>query len=310
MSNDMQPNNAVAKAQPTQSERFTAMVVKEFGANMGGQLELSKHQKRLSQHLFIAIDVALRNLEVKRAEKNPNAATITWANTNMTKVAVDSVHRIELGLDALIPNHLHIIPYWNKRLEKYDLDLQVGYTGKDYYRRSVAVDKPVDIIYELVYSNDKFVPIKKSAKNPVESYEFEIVNPFDRGEVVGGFGYVMYEKPEMNKLIIVTKRDFDKSKNKARGGTFWNDHAEAMQYKTIVNRVTSKLNIDPEKIGLAYAEVEASEYEAQVEREVERNANQEVIDIEPQAQEEAPPVNGAGQTITESAQEAAAGPGF
>ena len=41
----------------------------------------------------------------------------------------------------------------------------------------------------------------------------------------------------------MTEKDFDKSKKGARGGTFWENHPEAMQYKTIVNRVTSKLNI-------------------------------------------------------------------
>ncbi len=294
-------DKAVQKQEPTQSERFTSMVMREFGAGMGGKLELSKHQQRLSQHLFIAIDVALRNLEVKRAEKNPNNAPITWQNTNMTKVAVDSVHRVELGLDALIPNHIHVIPYWNKKLEKYDLDLQVGYVGKDYYRRAVAVDKPVDIIYELVYSNDKFKPLKKSATNPVESYEFEIVQPFDRGEIIGGFGYVMYENSQMNKLIIVTNKDFNRSMSGSRGGTFWKDHPDAMKFKTIVNRVTAKLNIDPEKIGLAYAKVEAAEYEAQAEREIEAEANQDVIDIEPEPvkEEAAGPVNGGSQQAPE-----------
>jgi recombination protein RecT len=284
MNVDKQPNGSKSVALPAQTPavRFTTMVMKEFSANAaGGKFELTPYQERLAQHMFIAVDVALRNAEVKRSEdtRKKDNLPITWANVNMTKLAIDAVHRTELGLDALIPNHIHPIAYFNKRLNQYDLDLQIGYVGKDYYRRKVAVEQPIDIVYELVYANDKFFPHKKSYKNPVESYEFEIPKPFDRGEIVGGFGYIMYKNPEMNKLIIVTGADFKRSEKLKRGGTFWADHPEVMKFKTIVNRVTSKLGIDPEKTSGALAAVE--NYEAEVEAEVEREQGaSETIDMD------------------------------
>lgn len=275
---------AVAKAEPTYSQRFTSMVVKEFG-NEVGTLALTPYQQRLAQHLFVAIDTQLKNLEAKRLDKGVKGTEIVWANINMNKLAIDSVHRIELGLDALIPNHIHAIPYFNKRLKKYDLDLRIGYAGKDCYRRKVALDEPVDIIYELVYANDRFSPIKKSAASEVESYEFEISNPFDRGEVVGGFGYIIQENPKKNKLVIVTKVDFDKSKSKAQSDTFWKAHPIEMMYKTLIHRTTSKIAIDPEKVNASLMAVELDDTINGATLQIEDKANKELIDIEPEKPE-------------------------
>jgi recombination protein RecT len=260
----------------TRSQRFTAMVVREFG-NVAGTLQLSPYQQRLGQHLFLAVDAQLKTLEAKRAQKDKDGLPIVWSNINMEKLAIDAVHRIELGLDALIPNMVHPIPYKNSKTGKYDLDLRVGYVGKDYYRRKMAIDPPMDIIYELVHEKDKFRPIKKTAANPVESYEFEIGDPFDRGKVIGGFGYIMYERPEKNKLILVSKADFDKIKSKAKSDEFWGPYEREMQFKTLVHRVTSKLNVDPEKINASFMAVELDDNAA----EIEVHANKEVLDIDP-----------------------------
>ena len=47
---------------------------------------------------------------------------------------------------------------------------------------------PDNIVIEIVYESDTFKPIKKSIDVKVESYKFEISdNPFDRGEIIGGF---------------------------------------------------------------------------------------------------------------------------
>jgi recombination protein RecT len=128
----------------------------------------------------------------------------------------------------------------------------------------MAFDEPIDMIYELVFSNDIFEPIKKGSGVQVESYKFEIPKPFDRGPVVGGFGYIVYKDQTKNKLIIVTETDFVKSMGEAKSKTFWNKHPEAMRYKTIVNRTTDKLLIDPEKTSVSFFEVEHAEYEKQI----------------------------------------------
>ena len=285
----MADEKVLAKQDPTYSQRFTSMVVREFGTQVG-KLQLNPFQMRLAQNLFVAIDNQLKNLDAKRLDTSggDKRTPIEWKNVNMDKLAVDSVHRVELGLDALIPNHIHPIPYFNKRLKKYDLDLRIGYAGKDCYRRKMAMEEPVDIVYELVYSNDEFRPIKKSAANPVESYEFNIKNSFDRGDVIGGFGYIVYQDPKKNKLVLVSRKEMDKSK--AQGNdTFWKNHPEMMMIKTVVHRTTAKLPVDPEKVNASFLAVEQDDsFDVAAERvddEIEERANGEVIDIEPEPEE-------------------------
>lgn len=279
--------NEVAKAGLTYSQRFTSAVVQEFSDQIG-VIQLTPFQKKLAQHMFIAIDTQLKFLEAKRTDQNKPA--ITWPNINMAKLAIDAVHRVELGLDALISNHIHPIPYFNSKMKKYDLDLQIGYIGKDYYKRKMALHLPKDIIYELVRKSDKFIPKMKSSTNPVESYEFDIPEPFNRGPVVGGFGYIIYEDDTMNKLILVDDEQFKKSEKVAKTDMFWKPHPTEMKMVVIVRRVTDYLKVDPEKVNASYATVE---FDAN-ERLIENHANQgdlvdtstgEIVDIESEDEE-------------------------
>ncbi len=298
------------------SERFVTEVQRQFVAEMGNVLAFTEYERTLAQHLFLKADAALKDFEAKRLTKN-NANQITpyvWENINMRKLSLDAVHRVNLGLDAAIPNHIHPVPYFNGKEKKYDLDLRIGYIGKDYYRRDAAVEKPVNVIYELVYSNDKFRPIKKSFNNEIESYEFEVTNPFDRGNIVGGFGYIMYEDPRKNLLVILTEADFQKSEAAAPGETFWKKHPTEMRYKTLVHRTTEKLRLDPRKVNSkSYAYVENQEKEEQAQREIDENANTTTIDVKPESvtivEPEAEPEPQQSPPELEE-QQTTAGPGF
>lgn len=264
-------------ASESYSQRFTNMVVREFSKEIG-KLQMTPYQERLAQHLFIGMDSALKKAESDRQKKNEDKMPIVWSNVNMEKVAIDAVHRVELGLDALIPNHIHVVPYQNNKTGKYDIDLQIGYVGKDYYKRKLAIDPPVDVIYQLVHASDKFTPKMKNFQNDTESYDFEITKPFDRGEVVGGFGYILHSDPTKNKLVIVPKSSMDKSKQKAKTSAFWSPYPEEMQMVVLVRRVTAKMNIDPEKVNASFAAVEIDENQ----REMAEFANQgDIIDIVP-----------------------------
>ncbi|MDD5092826.1 MAG: recombinase RecT [Dehalococcoidia bacterium] len=278
------PTVAVAK---TDAERFTNTVIREFSGTVGKGVQMTAYQQRLAQHLFLKVDATLKELEAKRLVKNQQGTPIVWNNVNLNKLAIDAVHRVDLGLDALIPNHIHPIPYFNTKLSKYDLDLRIGYVGKDYYRRKVAREQPINIIYELVHESDKFTAIKKGLKHDQDSYEFEIVNPFDRGKVVGGFGYIMYEDPKKNVLVVIGPKQFNRSKTAAKTNDFWEHDEEAMQFKTLVHRVTDKLAVDPERANESYYKVEAEEAEADegiIDAEIVDKANQgPVIGAQPGA---------------------------
>jgi recombination protein RecT len=265
----------------TSSERFLNNVQAQFAAEAGSPLAFSDYEKTLAQHLFLKLDSVLQDFEAKRLKDGKNQQTpYTWHNINMRKLSLDAVHTVQLGLDALIANHIHPVPYFNGKEKKYDLDLRVGYVGKAYYRMEAAVEKPKDVIIELVYSTDHFKPMKKSFSNNVESYEFEIKQPFDRGNIIGGFGYLVFEDNSKNKLILVSEADFEKSRKAAKGDTFWSKHPAEMRYKTLVHRVTENLQVDPKKVNASYLYVENKETEETVTREISENANSEYIDVE------------------------------
>jgi len=270
--------------QETFSSRFVKMVQREFEGTVG-MVKLSEFQKTLAQHLYIKVDTQLKDLEAKRMQTNKKIDHYVWENVNLEKLAIDAVHRVNLGLDALIPNHIHPIPYFNKKKQKYDLDLRVGYVGKHYYRTELAVEKPVDIIYELVFSNDEFVVSKKGINQNKDAYEFKITKPFDRGDVIGGFGYIIYTDPTKNKLVLLPESEFIKSKNAAMTKDFWNNHGNKMRLKTLVHRTTELLTIDPKKVNESFAIVEAEDNNPpanDVQAEIAQDANTKVIDITPE----------------------------
>lgn len=248
--------------EPTTSERFTDMVKTQFEAEVGADLQWDSKERILAQHLYIKADQQLTSLEAKRLDRS-NAETgvpIIWNNVNLPKMALDSVHRIALGLDALIPNHLHIIPYFNRRLGKYDLDLRIGYSGQDYIRRELALDKPLDIRYDLVHENDKFEPQPRDSSREVEGYIFQITQPWDRGKVVGGFGYIIYNDEKKNRLVLVTDEDFIEARTAAQTGEIWNTNERQMKLKTVVHRTTARVPLDAGKINArSYAFVEDQE---------------------------------------------------
>ena len=319
---DMTTTNAAPPAAPqgNNSERFTAMVMKQFGGAVGAP-ELTDFQKRLVQGYFIGIDRALKTAEDERVRKNykaqnPNELPVVWENVNLTDLALDVVHYARMGLDMMQDNHLFPIPYKNNKTNKYDVNLMPGYNGIRYIALKYAVEVPASVVTELVYSTDTFVPIKKSADNKVEGYQFTINQPFDRGEILGGFGYISYPDPTKNKLIIMSRHDIEKRKPAYASANFWGGKAtewqtvdgkrqkvevevegwlDEMCLKTLVREVYSAKHIqrDPKKIDDNYQYMklrEAQIAQMQAQEEVDIYANGEIIDTSPTLPPAAPAV--------------------
>ncbi len=301
------------------SEVFTNKVLKEFGGNVAGALQVTDYQRQLIQGYFIAIDRALKTAEENRIRKNANNKDhkydnndpIGWGTIDLTALALDVVHYARMGLDMMQENHLSAIPFKNNNKEvqlpngsivkMYTINLMPGYNGIQYIAEKYALEKPAAVTTELVYDTDTFKPLKKGRENRIESYEFEINNAFDRGSVVGGFGYIEYADPTRNKLVIMTLKDIMKRKPENASGEFWGGKKtiwkngkrvevdtdgwfEEMCLKTVKREVYSAKNMprDPKKIDDAYQymrmqEVRMAEMEAQ--EVIDMNAGQAVIDI-------------------------------
>lgn len=308
-------NQVSNKVKPTPSQRLINAVTREFGEVLpDGQLNLSDYHRRLVQGYFIMIDRALTIAEEARIKKNSNNTNhhydnlipYDWDHVNMRDLALDAVHSARMGLDMQEKNHLFPIPYANKKTGKYDISFTVGYNGVRYIAEKYAADPPIAVTIELVYSTDKFVPYKKSRSNSVESYDFEITNPFDRGEVSGGFGYIEYSNPSKNKLIIMNVSDIKKRAGKNASAEFWGTATtgkqilvwengqktyadtdgwfEEMCRKTIIREVFSSKHIprDPSKIDDDYQHLKEREFvyaQAEIDNEADENANTVPIDI-------------------------------
>ncbi len=296
-------NQQLQEKKPTASERFTNMVINEFQGNVG-QLNLNEYQKQLVRNYFIGIDTALKNAETSRSysKKKANDPPIVWENVNMNKLAIDVVQNAKMGLDMSIANHLHVVPFKNGKTNKYDLTLMPGYEGLKYIAANFALYKVADIKVELVHENDVFQP---TYKNNIEGYEFKITNPFARGNVIGGFGYIRYENEIHNKLVVMSVDELLKRKPSTASAEFWGGEKDVwengkvtgkeqiegwtneMLYKTMVRATCKKVTVDPKKVNDSYIYVmESNEnyyienQEDKVMEEIQENANKELIDIE------------------------------
>jgi len=296
-------SNEVAKKEKSMSERFMEKVVREFTGSVG-EIALTDFQRRLAQNYFIALDATLKMAEEKRKKKtkNQDPVPVTWANVNMEQLARDVVAVARIGLDPVQKNHVSMVPYKNNSTGKYDIGFVEGYRGIQLKATKYGLDVPDAVIVELVYSTDKFKSVKKDRNNPYESFEFEITNDFERGQIVGGFYYHIFnDNPEKNKLVVLPLADILKRKPKYASVEFWGgekdvwengkkvgkEHVdgwyEKMCYKTIYRAAYSDITIDSQKIDDAYLRMRQMEdalNEANIEQEVADNANQEFIDID------------------------------
>lgn len=238
------PETNLTKKEQTPSERFAAMVKKNYLAEAGG-VELSEYQENLMQHLFLKVDMALADANATRKE---GSTEITWKTIDMKKLALDAVDRIRMGIDGLIPGHLYPIAYWRKQKGAYDVDLRIGYKGEIFCYTQASLKPIKDLRVELVYSNDEFLMYKKGLTQELEGYDLKVTKPFDRGQVMGGFAYIEYEDSHDNVLVVMNKAAIDAVRQGAGNDKFWGPYYEEMAYKTLIHRAMKKVTIDPRKI--------------------------------------------------------------
>ena len=305
-------NVVESKQELNMLQRFVNMVNKEVSSVGGGAvMPLTDHQKRLGQSYFMVIDSVLGQAEEKRmkkSEKYREALAYTWNNVDLELLARDVVSACRLGLDPAQSNHIFPIPYKNGHTNKYHMVFLKGYKGLELIAKKYALEPPKAIITELVYEKDSFRMVKKDSSHAFESYEFEIGDPFDRGEIRGGFYYLDYGQADpRNKVVVMTLADILKRKPAKASPEFWGGEKAVytngkpsgketvegwfaeMCLKTIKRAAYNSLTIDTSKIDADYMNLKAAEsdfLDSEVAREVEINANVETIDIDPTPAEE------------------------
>lgn len=286
----------LVQREQTPSERFTTSAINQYLSDVG-RSEISDYERTLIQHIFIRVDMAIADYNVKAS--NP----ISWKNINMKKLAIDAVNRVKLGLDALIPGHLYAILYRNGKQEGlFDVDLRIGYKGEEYYTIMGSMFGLKHIYKRLVYAGEKLIVYPKGRNNPVESYELKLTDdPFNKGELLGGFAYLEYEDEELNELVILSKADIEKRHAVARSQDFWGKWYDEMAYKTIIHAAAKKVTLDPTKVNAtAIATADAESEVEYPDMAVMQNANVTPIELnadgpvalpEEQPAVEMPPMN-------------------
>lgn len=279
--------NAVTTQQP-QAVSLSAHFVNKVLAELGGSIkvEWTDEQRRLAQGYYMGIERALQAAEERR-NASKNALPFNWKNTIIdSDLAQKIATTVRFGLDMRIDNNLSVVPRMDNKVGKYRLSFMIGYEGRKLIAKKYSLDKLVDIKDELVYSSDKFSIVKKDATNNVESYKFEITNPFDRGKLIGGFAYIQFEDPTKNFVFLMSLSDIEKHKNKALTSAIWNEWFEQMARKTIIHAACKKISVDPAKIDEAYRQWERGETENAISNSQEMIAakanNGNVIDVMPE----------------------------
>ena len=303
-----QKKNELAEVKATPSERFTQAVMREFPTGGDQQITLTSFQKKLIQNYFIKLDGALKEAEAKRLSKSEqyrDPLPYTWQHVNMNKLAQDVVAYSSIGLDPLQKNHINPIPYKNKKTNQYDITFIEGFNGLELKAKKYGFQVPDDVIFELKYSTDKFKSHKKSLNNKVESYEFEITNDFDRGELEGGFYYMIYnENPEKNKLVVLNRAQIEKRRPEYASAEFWGGEKDNWEYdqakgknvkkgkmkvegweeemflKTLKRHCWNSVNIDSQKIDdflMRVLENESQSNERAVQEQITEGSNKEEI---------------------------------
>ena len=303
--NNMDPkNNQIAvkeQAKITASERFVNKLISKLSV---GELDvkMTDFQKRLAQSYMTGINKAIITAESKRYAKI-NDLPYSWNSIKIDDDLADAVVSFaRCGLDPMQPNHLSPVLYKDKAANVYTVSFIPGYRGRELKAKKYGLDVPDYVIVELVYVTDIFKSIKKDMNHTYESYEFEIVNEFDRGEIKGGFWYHGFSSaPERNKLITMSKKEIDKHRPDKFAPEFWGGDKdvwkdgkkigtekidgwyEKMAWKTLYADAYKNITIDPKKIDDDYYKMQKTEIEAveaEVEEEIELKGNKEIIDID------------------------------
>lgn len=176
----------------------------------------------------------------------------SWDKVDIKKLSQTLIHYAKLGFDCQ-EDMLSFMPRTDKSTGIIQLVPVESVKGAYYKMRKFAYDNemPEDVRVEIVYETDKFRPIKSSGNNTIkgDTYEFEITQPFERGKIVGAFGFLEYKNPSKNKLIFHSyKYIIEKYKPTYAKQEFWGKWENKMIEKTILKQLLKLVPNDPNKI--------------------------------------------------------------
>lgn len=265
------------KSELTMAQRFTNAVVKSYGDVARG-IEVTPKQMRVISNYYIKLDEMIRN---------PESKIQSWAQVRLPELATTLAHMAKLNLDMSL-GQLSFMPFEHKNSNTFDLAPVISEAGYEYIAKTYGLEKPIHYIVELVYSTDKFSVTKRDSNHPYDTYTFVITNPFNRGKIVGGFGYLEYKDKTKNFVLPMSEQEILKYKPRWAKDSFWSgENGKKMYTKTIAKQLFKRVKLDPDKVNDiqdSFKRIESEElnfFATESKNEIDDNmCSGDVIDIE------------------------------
>lgn len=221
----------------TLAERFTNAIVSAYGDVAKG-VGMTVEQKQLISNYYIKLDEMFRDPKVN----------IKWNQVRLPELATTLAHMAKLGLDMSI-GQLSFIPFKKGDTGTYNFAPVISKYGYEYIAKKYGLEPPGNVTVELVYETDKFSITKKDYMHTCDTYSFEVTNPFNRGKIVGGFGYLEYKDKTKNKILAMSEQEILSYRPPRYSNQFWTgENMKKMYEKTIAKQLLKKVTLDPDKV--------------------------------------------------------------
>lgn len=234
------------------AQRFTNSVVKAYGDVAKGVEITPKEMKLISGYYIKLCDTIVGQ---------PGSKIQDWKQVRLKELSTTLAHMAKLNLDMSL-GHLSFMPFEYKSTNTYNLAPVISASGYEYIAKTYGLDPPKQAVVELVYESDSFSIIKKDNSHPCDSYTFSVTNPFNRGKIIGGFGYLEFKDKSKNFILAMSIEEILKYKPKFAKDSFWSgENSKKMYEKTIAKQLFKRVKLDPDKVNCIQDSFERIEVE-------------------------------------------------
>lgn len=211
---------------------------------------------------------------------NDNPALQKYSQTQLMGGLLKGAY---LGLD-FYSKECYLIPYGNQ------LNYQTDYRGAKKLAKKYSIRPIKDIYAKLIREGDEFEEMIINGE-PTFNFKPKFLND---GKIIGAFAVVLYKDGGLSYDVMpLSDLENTRKHSKASNSPAWKDFTGEMYKKTVLHRLCKQIEIDFENptqrdTFMAGMEIE-TDVEAQVQQEIETEANKtEFIIDEPPAIEEKP----------------------
>ena len=211
---------------------------------------------------------------------NDNPALQKYSQTQLMGGLLKGAY---LGLD-FYSKECYLIPYGNQ------LNYQTDYRGAKKLAKKYSIRPIKDIYAKLIREGDEF---EELIINGEQTFNFK-PKFLNDGKILGAFAVVLYKDGGLAYDVMpLSDLENTRKHSKASNSPAWKDFTGEMYKKTVLHRLCKQIEIDFENptqrdAFMAGMEIE-TDVEAQVQQEIEANANREEFVVsEPPAIEEKP----------------------